>query len=167
MNPFRNLLIPALSLGLAASTLPAHEPDRDHDHHNGLRNETILQLESARQAAARFFDVEEAKRAGYEDIKLFIPHMGWHFLNSHRLNGHFDPAKPELLVYQEDCDGKLRLAAVEYAIPTDLSATAPRGFVGDDDVWFKDEGFNLWTLHAWVYDFNPDGVFAPDNPRLP
>jgi len=24
----------------------------------------------------------------------------------------------------------------------------------------------LWTLHAWVFEFNQDGVFAPFNPRV-
>ena len=27
--------------------------------------------------------------------------------------------------------------------------------------------FQLWTLHAWVYEYNPDGVFAAFNPRVP
>jgi len=179
MIPVRILFVPALSLLLAGSAAVAAEPAAitaghlcavsgpPHDHDGRLLPETILQLETARQAAAKYFDVEAATHAGYVDLHLFIPHMGWHFLNTDLLDGHFDPAKPELLVYQEDCDGNLRLAAVEYAIPTDLAAKAPRGFVGNADVWFKNDDFGLWTLHAWVYDHNPDGVFMPENMRLP
>lgn len=132
-----------------------------------LLPETILQLESVRQAASRFFNVQTAVDEGYVDIDVDIPHMGRHLLKPRFLDAHFEPTEPELLVYQENEDGTLRLAAVEYAVPVELSVNAPRGFVGNDDVWFNDPDFKLWTLHAWVYDFNPAGVFSPENPRLP
>jgi len=132
-----------------------------------LLPQTVLQLESARQAAGRFFDVQAAIAAGYVDIGLYVPHMGWHFLNPKLLDARFDPKEPEILVYQEEVDGKLRLAAVEYAVPVELSAKAPQGFVGDEDVWYYNTQFQLWTLHTWVYDYNPDGVFAAMNMRLP
>ena len=57
--------------------------------------------------------------------------------------------------------------AVEYAVPLDLSKRAPAGFVGNADRWDANQTFQIWTLHAWVYEFNPDGVFAPMNPRVP
>lgn len=136
--------------------------------HNGpLIPATILQVESVRQAAGRFFDVQAALDAGYIDISLYYPHMGWHFLNPNLLDDHFDPKEPELLVYQENEDGSLRLAAVEYAVPTELTSKPPSGFIGDGDVWTINATFKLWTLHAWVYDYNPDGVFASHNHRFP
>lgn len=169
----------SMAITLAASALLAGDPpalgtSRGHEkncgepgHGDRILPATILQLESARQAAGRFFDVQAALDAGYVDINLYMPHMGWHFLNPGLVDGHFDPRQPEILVYQENSDGTLRLAAVEYAVPTDLTATPPRGFVGDDDVWSNNTTFQLWTLHAWVYDFNPEGVFVPYNNRLP
>lgn len=36
-----------------------------------------------------------------------------------------------------------------------------------DDTWTINQQFQLWTLHAWLYEYNPDGVFASHNPRLP
>jgi hypothetical protein len=57
--------------------------------------------------------------------------------------------------------------AVEYAVPLDLALTSPEGFSGEDDVWDRNTTFGLWTLHAWVWRHNPDGVFAPMNPRMP
>jgi hypothetical protein len=166
--------VPLLALLLTAVLAPtlsvfAHEsqPTSPPSHSERLPAATVLQLELARQAAARFFDINVATAEGYVDIDVVIPHMGRHLLKPRLLNGQFDPTQPQLLVYQENGDGSLRLAAVEYAVPTDLSARAPSGFAGDNDVWFKDTGFQLWTLHAWVYDFNPDGVFAPNNPREP
>lgn len=172
------LLVPLLSAAIAVSMARGENPPSTStnlvDHSSAQSSETarplpetILQLESARQAAARFFNVQTALDEGYVDIDVIIPHMGRHLLKPRILDAHFDPTQPELLVYQEDSDGALRLAALEYAVPTDLSPNAPRGFVGSSDVWFNDSGFKLWTLHAWVYDFNPAGVFSAENPRLP
>jgi len=39
--------------------------------------------------------------------------------------------------------------------------------VGHADQWDPNQTFQLWTLHAWVYEFNPDGVFAPFNRAFP
>jgi hypothetical protein len=92
--------------------------------------------------------------------------MGLHFLNFDLVNdGVFDPKTPEALVYQFDLQSnEYRLVAVEYVSP--LTSRAPEGFIGPADQWGK-FGDLFWTLHAWVYEFNPTGVFAPTNPRMP
>jgi hypothetical protein len=104
---------------------------------------------------------------GYVNINVFIPSMGHHFLKSDLLDATFEAERPELLVYSPDCRGALRLVAVEYAVPLELSETAPEGFAGADDHWHANEEFQLWTLHAWVWLKNPDGLFAELNPRVP
>ena len=153
---------------LGMKSLSAHDaPSVPAGHAPPLLPATILQLETVRQAASRFFDVQVALDEGYIDIEVVIPHMGRHLLKPQLLDAHFELTQPELLVYEPDCDGSLRLVAVEYAVPTSLASKPPQGFIGDSDVWFNDTGFKLWTLHAWVYDFNPAGVFEPFNPRLP
>jgi hypothetical protein len=175
MKFMKPLLLPILALAAlltnaqAGQSAAANAADssRTTSASPRLLPETILQLESVRQAAARFFDIQKALDEGYVDIDVDIPHMGRHLLKPRILDAHFELTQPELLVYQQELDGALRLVAVEYAIPVELSARAPRGFVGNDDVWFNDPDFKLWTLHAWVYDFNPAGVFSPENPRLP
>jgi hypothetical protein len=129
---------------------------------------TLAQLEAVRSATARFRDVHEAEHAGYADIGLFIPHMGWHYLNLKLLDGTFDPTAPQLLVYADDpCGGPRRLVAVEYAVPLADSANAPAGFVGNADRWDVNVDFGLWTLHAWVFEYNAAGVFAPFNQQVP
>lgn len=142
-----------------------HDPTKGHGRPPPL---AVLQLDEARSAAAKFADPQSALDAGYIDLGLFIPNMGWHYLNEKlRDDGRFDPARPELLVYADDpCGGKRKLVAVEYAVPLALSRKAPMGFVGRADEWDANQTFQLWTLHAWVYEFNPDGVFAPFNPRV-
>ena len=56
--------------------------------------------------------------------------------------------------------------AVEYAVPLEESRIAPKGYVGHADGWDVNTDFGLWTLHAWIWDYNPAGVFAPLNPRV-
>jgi hypothetical protein len=157
-----------IAAALAATTALAHG---DHDPNQGRQKPppfAILQLDQVRDATARYRDVEKAEAAGYHDIGLFVPNMGWHYMNTALVDGKFDPTKPELLVFADDpCGGKRKLVAVEYAVPLAESKRAPLGFVGHADEWDANQEFQLWTLHAWLFEFNENGVFNPFNPRVP
>jgi len=159
----------ALIVGVANVAL-AHD-GHDHDAslgHNPPPPLAVLQLDEVRTANARYLDVDNAVADGFVDIGLFMPHMGWHYSKLDRVDGRFNPLKPEFLVYAEDpCGGKRRLVAVEYVVPFEDSVKAPQGFIGRADEWDHNDAFGLWTLHAWLYEYNPDGVFAPFNPRVP
>ena len=160
-----------ISFGLAAALLAttafAHGDDDPSLGHQKPPPFAIVQLDAVRNATAKFIDVAAAEAAGYHDIGLLVPHMGWHYMKDELVDGKFDPTQPELLVYADDsCGGKRKLVAVEYTIPLSLSKHAPVGFVGRADEWDANQDFHLWTLHAWVFEFNPDGVFAPFNPRV-
>jgi hypothetical protein len=151
-------------LGGAAFAHGDHDPSKGHDRPPPL---AVLQLDEVRNATARYLDVDAAVKAGYVDIGLFVPNMGWHYMKEKLVDGRFDPTQPELLVYADDpCGGKRKLVAVEYAVPLALSKRAPLGFVGRADEWDANQQFQLWTLHAWLFEYNPDGVFAPMNPRV-
>jgi hypothetical protein len=163
-------IVAALAASLLASAGWAHE-GHDHDPNKGKGNKppplAVLQLDEVRHATARFLDVDQALKEGYADIGLFMPRMGWHYMKETLVDEKFDPTKPELLVYADDpCGGKRKLVAVEYAVPFALSKRAPSGFIGRADEWDANQTFQLWTLHAWVVEHNPDGVFAPFNPRV-
>jgi hypothetical protein len=128
----------------------------------------VLQLDEVRHAVARYLDEDAAFADGYVDVGVFFPNMGWHYLKPELMDANFEHTAPEFLVYADDpCGGKRRLVAVEYAVPLELSKKAPAGFAGSADRWTRNTNFGLWTLHAWVHEYNPDGVFAPDNPRIP
>lgn len=159
----------ALAAAFLASTAFAHG---DHDPDAGKGNKppplAVLQLDQVRDATARFIDVDKAVEEGYADIGLFVPNMGWHYMKEKLVDERFDATRPELLVYADDpCGGKRRLVAVEYAVPLALSRRAPAGFIGRADEWDANQQFQLWTLHAWLFDYNRDGVFAPFNSRVP
>lgn len=131
-----------------------------------LGNATLVELSRARSATAKYHNIDKALEDGYADANVFEPHMGWHYLNEGLLDADFDIEKPELLVYAPWPNGELKLVAVEYAVPHTLSADPPEGFTGEDDEWYLEPEFDLWTLHAWVWYNNPDGIFTPFNPRV-
>ncbi len=129
-------------------------------------NQLQVELSRVRAATAKYQNIDKAIHDGYADISLYVPHMGWHYLNLTVLDSTFDMEHPELLVYIDKPDGGKKLVAVEYAVPLDLSPEAPEGFTGSEDVWDVNAAFQLWTLHCWVWYNNPDGIFAPFNPRI-
>jgi len=90
--------------------------------------------------------------------------MGYHYLNP--ANTELDPAKPQLLVYEPQKNGRLRLVAVEYLVPyaaMPADQAPPRLFEQDFD---PTPHLGAWTLHVWVWHHNPSGMFAAYNPRV-
>ena len=127
----------------------------------------LYELENVRQLTARYQDLQAALDDGYVDIGVFYPNMGHHYLKPALLDATFDVENPELLVYEDDpCSSQRRLVAVEYAVPLSLATRAPEGFPGPHDVWSINQQFQLWTLHAWLFEYNPTGVFSAYNPRV-
>ena len=136
---------------------------------NELSGAVQSELAKARGATAKYHSIAAAEADEYVDIHVFVPGQGFHYLNFGLLDATFEADKPEILVYarvpHENC---LQLVAVEYAVPISLSPNGPpEGFPGDDDKWDRNEEFGLWTLHAWVWFQNPNGMFAEVNQRVP
>jgi len=144
-----------------------HHHDHDQDvvkMYSGLDPKTRWELEEARKATEKYRDINNAIADGYENIDVDVENMGHHYMKKAIVNGTFDFRKPEILVYHENEDGDMELGAVEYAVP--ITEPQPEGFTGSGDVWDHNEGFQLWLLHAWVWSYNPDGVFNPLNPLV-
>ncbi len=134
--------------------------------YEGLDEMTMWELQQARAATAKYRHLDKALKDGYVDINVVRPGMGYHFMNTDLVDGTFDIRKPEMLVYNIDEDGVYQLVAVEYAVPLSLSPEAPAGFTGSNDIWTNNAEFQLWLLHAWVWQYNPLGVFNPTNPDV-
>ena len=92
--------------------------------------------------------------------------MGFHYGNLGLIDGVAEVNRPELLLYEPTRNGKLRLVGVEYIIPYDFHSrdSAPPVLFGQEFV--QVDAFGLWGLHAWVWAENPNGMFAPWNPRV-
>jgi len=135
--------------------------------YNGLAPQTVWELQQARSATAKYLNISKAFADGYVDIEVKVPNMGYHFMKTAFVDSLFDIRKPEILVYNKNEDGSFQLVAVEYAVPIALSPNAaPEGFTGSDDVWERNEFFGLWLQHAWIWSYNPDGVFNDTNPLI-
>lgn len=143
------------------------EPEMALGKH-GMPPPVVRELLQARSATAKYHDVNRAIADGYVDVNVIVPGQGRHFLKAELLDANFDHRHPELLLYAPIPDeNRLRLVAVEYAVPIERSSTPPEGFTGDFDDWERNEEFALWALHAWIWLANPDGVFAETNPLVP
>lgn len=132
--------------------------------YTGLSGQTMWELQQARAATARYRNIENAIRDGYVDIAVDVEGMGHHYMKATLVDATFNMREPEILVYNRNHDGIQELVAVEYAVP--LTSPMPEGFSGSGDVWNGTSGFPLWLLHAWVWTYNPLGVFNPTNPNV-
>jgi hypothetical protein len=127
-------------------------------------------LKAVRQATARFHSPVQAVRAGYAADDHCVAHpelggMGFHWVNQDLVDPHFDPLKPEVLLYASGPSGQPQLVAVEYVVID----------VGQEHPHFGDHPFDVggtpvpvdhWSLHVWLYEDNPSGTFAPFNPNV-
>ncbi len=178
-NPKSNRFIPTGNLALLTLLLglficigcKKEHGDKDPadvlNLYTGLSSQTMYELKEAQVATTRYKDIQNAVTDGYADINVVVEHMGFHYMKASLSDTVFEYKKPEILVYNKNHEGKVELVAVEYAVPIDLQPNqAPEGFTGSGDVWKRDTGFGLWLLHAWVWEYNSDGVFNPTNPLI-
>lgn len=159
-------------------------------HRGGLKRE----LAEVRSATASYNDPANAYADGYaaigpsgpvplEDVVTeaeSVCGMGFHFGDLRfvgalmsgdptQIAAYFDGwdrTMPQVLAYGVDDDDNLILGAVEYVIPDSMPQ--------HQDLFDHDGGAEEWqvgpfprvhSLHAWVHNHNPDGVFNPTNPR--
>ena len=158
----RTRLCSALAAGLALAAAPLLSACDD----DPVRPPAAAELGRAKAATSRYRNVDQAVADGYVDAHIVMQNMGHHYLKASLLDDRFEPERPELLVYAPDAGGRMRLVAMEYAVPLDKSVGAPAGFAGRDDSWDRNTRYGLWTLHAWLWRDNPAGVFAPRNARV-
>lgn len=138
---------------------------------SGLDAQSLKDLAALRRVTARFHSFEAANDAGWNaQITGCMSDpsaggMGFHYGNPRLIDGAVNAEEPELLLYEPEPNGQMRLVAVEYIVPlTAWSAPNPPRLFGQD---FKvNSAFGIWALHAWVWDANPSGLFADWNPRV-
>ena len=100
--------------------------------------------------------------------------MGYHYINFSRMMAPIDPAKPSILLYAPDREGEMKLLGAEWFkadADQDLSTTEDRptlfGQPFNGPMLGHEPGMPIhYDLHVWLFKANPDGVFAPWNPRV-
>ena len=172
-------VITALALMLGAVPALAHGGG-DHDGSGVLRD-----LIEAAKVSARYHSLAKAKGDGF--VPFAIPEelggtlltirgdeitcfdsvdggMGVHYVRN--IDGHLDPADPEALVYQVGRHHRLRLVAVEYIIPEEfVDPSSPPILFGQ--MMHHHPSLPVYVLHVWIWKWNPSGLFADFNPRVP
>ncbi|MDT7843682.1 hypothetical protein [Streptomyces justiciae] len=106
-----------------------------------------------------------APGGGYARTNTCVPNMGFHYVNAQlRDDPAVDPAKPEVLLYEGGSNASTRkLVGVEWIVPISATAAAPTLF---GKTFFKDTALGVYSLHAWIYKSNPNGLFEAYNPRV-
>ena len=92
--------------------------------------------------------------------------MGFHYGNVGLINGTVSVDKPQLLLYEPEKNGRLRLVAVEYIIPYTFVPRSAEPPVLFNQKFAQVDAFGLWGLHAWVWKNNPSGIFSDWNPDV-
>lgn len=183
-------ILPGPGYTLDVSAAGVQQPDA-----NGCDEQCQQQLAEVREATAQYHQEGRAVEDGFAPSRHCretpgVGSMGYHYLNLSRAsNLEVDARRPELLLYEPLKDGRVRLAAVEYFVP--LLVMGPRGPQlhfgpeppapetiinqapelfgrkfdgpmaghGPGEPWHYD-------MHVWLWRHNPDGMFAPNNPRI-
>jgi hypothetical protein len=151
------------------------------------------QVASVRDWAMQFPTPQAATAAGWTQATVFFPGIATHYLNWSLLDGTFDPARPEVLLY----NASGQLVGVNYIVNS--GAAPPAGFAGDLDGWhehpvlcvssstgliiaaeettaaacramggFQYDFSGRYLLHVWCIPGweSPEGIFSHENSRV-
>ena len=125
-------------------------------------------LAAARAATARFHNYDKAKEAGLIQRLPFpcIEGQGYHYENlTSSIDGTVSASAPEVLMYEPQKNGQMRLVGVEYIVPIAAwpGNSAPELF---GQHFHRNEFLEIYALHVWIWQHNPAGMFADGNPRV-
>ena len=133
---------------------------------------TVRQLDKVKRATAAFKDVSKAEAAGYaragECVSTRSGAMGVHYVNGALLGDpRLDVRKPEVLLYEPQEDGTMKLVGVEYFV-LENGQRGPR-IMGERFQGPMTHGGTApshYDLHIWTVRRNPRGPFAQYNRRV-
>lgn len=166
----RTLLLTAAAIGLiAACSDPSSTAHDDHDSTGDLTPAQQQAITEVRNVTARFQTLAVAQGDGYN--KQYPPGcatspegaQAFHWLNEALVDDKVELLKPELLMYEPQADGSMKLIGVDYVVPLSASATPPT-LLGVP--FMKNEPLGVWALHIWAWRPNPSGMFAAWNPDV-
>jgi hypothetical protein len=126
-------------------------------------------LKMVRRETARFHSTEQARAAGYLPTEHCVASplggMGMHWANPQLIDPVFDPARPEVMLYEPRPNGEPKLVAVEYIV-LNVGQERPHFDGHPLDIGGTPTPVPHWSLHVWLYQDNPNGVFTPFNPTV-
>jgi len=165
-------------LRAVAQEVHAHPSTATQDQQS--QDQQSLLLRVVRQATERFKEVKVAEKEGYhlefgcvsgDDFGA----MGLHFVNDTLVgNGVVDVTKPQIILYEQQPDGSLKLTGADYLV---IASTwdeshpgTPPQLMGQIFHYFASPNrFGLpafYTLHVWAWKENPKGAFVNWHPNV-
>lgn len=130
-------------------------------------------VRTVREATERFQDVEVAKSEGYALQFGCVSGsdsgaMGMHFVNGKLVgDGELDPTKPEIVIYEPQPNGQLKLIGADFLVLADAwnaKHAGPPEMMGQLFHLFETPNrFGLpafYTLHVWAWKESPTGSFV-------
>jgi hypothetical protein len=153
---------------------PALYAQHDHAHEAAAQKADASALVAVvRGATERFKDVAVAEAEGYTlqfgcvsgpDFGA----MGMHFVNGPLVaDGELDPTRPEIVIYEPQPNGKLRLIGADFLVLADAwnaKHAGPPELMGQLFHLFESPNrFGLppfYTLHVWAWKESPTGTFV-------
>ncbi len=156
--------------------------------------ELQAELQAAGEVIRQFPDIAAAEAAGYRQISPYVPGIGAHWIDTGLLDADFDPAQPEMLLFN-GTEPTSQLVGLSYAAISDEPVD---GFVGPNDTWHAHPGLcmlgglvvgidgtpeelcrsvggeiasglaNLQMAHLWQVPGweSPWGLFSAENPLI-
>src|SRR5262245_17336274 len=141
--------------GSDSPTDPNVTPDQQRD------------LDALRRTTASYVNFQAAQAAGYAKLTECMADasggVGYPYGQAAFIDAEARLREPEILMYEPQPDGSLRFVGIEFVVPLSESATAPSLF---GLPFHKNEAFQLWVLHVWLYKQNPSGMFSDWNPTV-
>jgi len=175
---------------LAIAALMAAAPSRAlaQDHSHAGPGQELLQdqkskggalVRTVREATERFKDVAAAEAEGYHLLFGCVSGpdagaMGMHFVNGPLVgDGVIDATKPEIVIYEPQADGSLKLIGADYLVlAAQWNAThssAPELMGQLFHLFEAPNRFGLpdfYTLHVWAWKDSPTGTFVNWNTNV-
>ncbi|MEV0170886.1 hypothetical protein AB0I00_07140 [Streptomyces sp. NPDC050803] len=94
--------------------------------------------------------------------------MGYHYFNLENID-KLTPSTPAALLYEDTPDQGRRLVGVEWIASADTHSSAPTMFgqtFRGPRAYTEPLNGSFYTLHAWIYKENPNGLFGLWNPTV-
>jgi hypothetical protein len=170
-------LFGALALScLLGSTAPAQVARPNHHRPPSPSGDLV---QAVRESTRRFRDVKVAEAEGYSLLFGCVSGpdsgaMGLHYVNLPLVgDGELDPTRPEIVIYEPQPDGSLRLIGADFLVFADTwhaTHSATPELMGQLLHLFESPNrFGLpafYTLHVWAWKHNPNGTFVNWHPQV-
>ena len=171
----RRFVLAAGTCALALLWLPSTPARAIHapTHTAAHQAPTGALIKVVREATERFRDVKAAEAEGYALTFGCVSGgeygaMGLHYVNFPLvLDGVLDPTRPEIVIYEPQPDGRLKLVGADFLVLADAwhaKNAGPPQLMGQLFHLFESPNrFGLpafYTLHVWAWKDNPTGMFV-------